>query len=184
MRLRPAFLIAAALLGSAAPASAQQWGFAPGMEAMYLRTIQEELARTGFYRGQIDGIDGPQTRQAIADWQRAAGQPVDGIPTTRLVEALRYGPRYSAPPRPAVDPVVRRIQQVLGAQGYYNGAPDGIYGPQTEDAIKQWQEDHGMQRTGRIDQALLDSLRAAAEPPPGQQQQQQQQPAPAEPAPQ
>ncbi|MFO1061724.1 MAG: peptidoglycan-binding protein [Dongiaceae bacterium] len=175
MRLLSSVMLAAALLGAAAAAPAQQGGFAPGLEAMYLRTIQDELARAGFYRGPVDGIDGPQTRQAIRDWQRAAGQPVDGMPTTQLVEALRYGPRYAAPPRPAIDPGVRQVQQLLGAQGYYNGAPDGIDGPQTQDAIKQWQEDHGMQRTGRIDQALLDSLHAAAEPP---QQEPAEQPAP------
>jgi peptidoglycan hydrolase-like protein with peptidoglycan-binding domain len=178
MRLVPIFLLAAATLGAAATAAAADLGFAPGMEAMYLRTIQEELAKGGFYGGPIDGIDGPQTRQAIRDWQSVAHEPVDGVPTTLLVEQLRYGPRYTAPPRPVVDPTVREAQQLLGDQGYYNGAPDGIYGAQTQAAIKQWQEDHGMPRTGRIDQALLDSLHAASEPP-----QQQQQPAPGRPAP-
>jgi peptidoglycan hydrolase-like protein with peptidoglycan-binding domain len=165
MRLVPSLLLAAAALAAAGGAAADDLGFAPGMEAMYLRTIQEELAKGGFYRGPIDGVDGPQTRQAIRDWQRMAHEPVDGVPTTRLVEELRYGPRYSAPPRPVADPAVRETQQVLGQQGYYSGPPDGIYGAQTQDAIKQWQEDHGMRRTGQIDDALLESLHAASQQP-------------------
>jgi peptidoglycan hydrolase-like protein with peptidoglycan-binding domain len=176
MRLVPSLLLAAAALAAASGAAAEDAGFAPGMEAMYLRTIQEELAKGGFYRGPIDGADGPQTRQAIRDWQRMAHEPADGVPSTRLVEELRYGPKYTAPPRPVVDPAVREAQQLLGQQGYYSGPPDGIYGAQTQDAIKQWQEDHGMRRTGQIDDALLQSLHTASQQPPAPQEAQ---PAPA-----
>ena len=49
-------------------------------------------------------------------------------------------------------------QKLLLIEGYFRGAVDGRNGPQTQDAIKQWQENHGMARTGEVDAALLMSL--------------------------
>lgn len=39
---------------------------------------QAELADMGYYNGDVDGIVGPLTRQAIADFQADNGLPVDG----------------------------------------------------------------------------------------------------------
>jgi hypothetical protein len=39
---------------------------------------QERLAREGYYRGEIDGILGPETRRAIARYQSDHGQRVTG----------------------------------------------------------------------------------------------------------
>ena len=35
--------------------------------------LQRRLARAGYYRGSIDGVLGPQTRQAIRAYERAHG---------------------------------------------------------------------------------------------------------------
>jgi hypothetical protein len=49
---------------------------------------QERLAQEGYYRGEIDGVLGPQTRRAIATYQRNHGLTVTGHLTTRTIEAL------------------------------------------------------------------------------------------------
>ena len=54
--------------------------------------------------------------------------------------------------------VVSSVQSDLAAQGYNPGPADGIPGPQTEQAIAQYQQDNGMPATGQIDSTLLDSL--------------------------
>jgi len=172
MRLVLAFVVMMMAIGAA---HADNRAFAPGMEAMYVRAIQGELSKAGFYHGPIDGQAGPQTQQAIRAWQRATGRKVDGVPTAAMVDQLHYGnkpppagsragagpappPPASAAPGAANDAEVAVAQKLLGVEGYYRGAVDGRSGPQTQDAIKQWQENHGMARTGEVDAALLMSL--------------------------
>lgn len=40
--------------------------------------VQQRLANLGFYHGNLDGIVGPQTREAIADFQARTGLEVSG----------------------------------------------------------------------------------------------------------
>jgi peptidoglycan hydrolase-like protein with peptidoglycan-binding domain len=152
---------------------------APAAEATYVRAIQDELTKLGYYHGEIDGKLGPQTEEAIGAWQHASGRKVDGIPTAAMVGQMRKGkpsaaakpakptaapppaePEAAPPETPAtaVDGEVAAVQKLMLIEGYYHGVVDGRNGPQTQDAIKQWQENHGMARTGEVDAALLLSL--------------------------
>ncbi|MGB8353475.1 MAG: peptidoglycan-binding domain-containing protein [Chthoniobacteraceae bacterium] len=54
--------------------------------------------------------------------------------------------------------VVSNVQSTLANDGYNPGPVDGVPGPQTEQAIAQYQDDNGMPATGQIDSALLNSL--------------------------
>jgi His-Xaa-Ser repeat protein HxsA len=58
----------------------------------------------------------------------------------------------------AFQALVYRVQVALFALGYYNGAIDGLIGPQTRAAISLYQRNHGLQVTGTIDDELLDAL--------------------------
>jgi putative peptidoglycan binding protein len=51
--------------------------------------VQERLARQGYYDGEIDGVLGPQTRRAIARYQRDHGQRATGDLTTHTFQAAR-----------------------------------------------------------------------------------------------
>jgi peptidoglycan hydrolase-like protein with peptidoglycan-binding domain len=50
------------------------------------------------------------------------------------------------------------VQRKLKALGYYSGSIDGEIGPLTRSAIRAYQEENGLEITGRIDKALLASL--------------------------
>ena len=50
------------------------------------------------------------------------------------------------------------VQRSLRQNGYYRGDIDGDIGAGTRGAIRQYQYDHRLEVTGRIDRALLDSL--------------------------
>ena len=50
------------------------------------------------------------------------------------------------------------LQTQLQTAGYYKGPLDGIYGPQTVDAVKQLQTDSGLPVTGLVDQATAKAL--------------------------
>ena len=51
--------------------------------------VQEKLARQDYYHGEIDGVMGPETRRAIARYQRSHGLHANGDLTMETLEALR-----------------------------------------------------------------------------------------------
>ncbi|MCI4643962.1 MAG: peptidoglycan-binding protein [Hyphomonadaceae bacterium] len=57
---------------------------------------------------------------------------------------------------------MRAVQTALGALGYDVGAPDGVFGPATRDAIRQYQAQAGLSETGTLTAELVDSLNARA----------------------
>lgn len=51
-------------------------------------SVQQALAKLGFYRGRIDGAAGPGTREAIIRFERRNGMPATGVISSRLLRAL------------------------------------------------------------------------------------------------
>ncbi len=60
----------------------------------------------------------------------------------------------------------RLIQQGLRNEGFHPGTPDGLFGPRTRAAIREWQQSRGASTTGYLNDAEAELLRAAAAPPP------------------
>jgi hypothetical protein len=79
--------------------------------ATNVRELQEDLAKVGCYSGQIDGALGPVTKQAIRNFQSAAGLSADGVygPNTqaRLLADAKTGTKVcssSGPTTPTTKP--------------------------------------------------------------------------------
>jgi peptidoglycan hydrolase-like protein with peptidoglycan-binding domain len=74
-----------------------------------MRAVQNQLAQWGFYRGEIDGQPGPETRRAIRDFQEENGFWPSGKLDNWTLQALRAfpGQRNGPPIRRA--PVDRRF---------------------------------------------------------------------------
>ena len=53
---------------------------------------------------------------------------------------------------------VRQAQEALKAQGHDPGPIDGLMGPQTRQALKEFQSSNGLQQTGRLDAETKDKL--------------------------
>lgn len=53
-----------------------------------VRTIQRKLKNWGYYKGTIDGIFGPQTKEAVKYFQRKNGLKADGIVGDKTLAAL------------------------------------------------------------------------------------------------
>ena len=56
---------------------------------------------------------------------------------------------------------VKAVQTVLAAMGYEPGPADGLLGTGTIDAISAYQAANGLEQTGQINAALVESLNAA-----------------------
>jgi peptidoglycan hydrolase-like protein with peptidoglycan-binding domain len=63
-----------------------------------------------------------------------------------------------APARPKGDPKVEQVQAVLKELNFYDGAVDGIAGPNTTRAIEEYRRKMGLRVTGEIDAELLEML--------------------------
>jgi hypothetical protein len=60
-------------------------------QALSTRAVQTALAWRGYYRGRIDGVMGPETRDAIRSFQAHQSLPVTGQIDHGLLNALRRG---------------------------------------------------------------------------------------------
>ncbi len=63
----------------------------------------------------------------------------------------------------AVSTYTATLQQALTDSGYYTGAIDGVYGPDTVAAVENLQTSNGLPVTGTVDKATADALQAALE---------------------
>ncbi len=54
---------------------------------------------------------------------------------------------------------VRKVQQALQSEGMQVGRVDGVMGPETEAALRQFQQKNNLEQTGRIDSATLTALK-------------------------
>jgi len=152
------FLDAGCLEGDAqAEAEAQQW------VSDYVSAIQTDLQTIGYYDGEIDGIYGPLTIEAVEGFQEDNGLPVTGLvdPPTQGALQAALGDRTSAQ--------VGALQAIMIATGHYTGPVDGIWSPTVESALIELQEDLGVAATGEIDattlRALENALAASGEEP-------------------
>ena len=64
----------------------------PSLDPVFVRSVQIELVERGYYHGEIDGIAGPKTLEAVDRFQRDAGLVVNGAMDQRLLEELRTQP--------------------------------------------------------------------------------------------
>lgn len=124
------------------------------------RQIQTALRALGLYGGEIDGIYGVVTADAVRRFQSSNGMTADGVAGPQTLAALgiyTYGGEgvYKTGSR---GDMVRRIQTALRAVGYYAGETDGIFGPLTEGALINWQRDNGLAADGIAGSATLSVL--------------------------
>lgn len=53
---------------------------------------------------------------------------------------------------------IRQAQQQLSDKGLYTGQVDGVMGPKTQAALKEFQQKQGMQASGKLDSSTLAAL--------------------------
>lgn len=53
---------------------------------------------------------------------------------------------------------IRDIQQSLNTEGYFRGSVDGVFGPDTVAALRQFQLDNGLESNGLVTGRTLDTL--------------------------
>lgn len=128
-----------------------------GDEGPAVRDIQDRLAALGFEPdGDSRSTFGEGTRRAVVGFQKAKGLDADGIvgPDTWrvLYEAgYRLGDRIIFMRRPMIrGEDVAELQSRLNSLGFDSGKVDGIYGPDTERAVVDFQHNRHLAEDGRV----------------------------------
>lgn len=138
----------------------------PGQRSGAVRDIQRRLITLDYEisTSELNGRFGQSTLAAIRAFQERRGLVVDGLvgdETWReLVEAsLRLGDRtlyLRAPPLRGDD--IRALQDRLGALGFDVGRVDGIFGPRTARAIREFQANYGIPADAIVGRSTLRAL--------------------------
>lgn len=107
-----------------------------GSKGDLVKLVQLMLNENGYNCGTADGIFGTNTEKAVEKYQRAKGLSVDGIVGNNTYaklfadSLLKNGNRGE---------LVKQCQTMLNQKGYSAGSADGIFGSNTEKAVKALQ---------------------------------------------
>lgn len=137
----------------------------PGALGDAVRDLQHRLARLGHDpAGDDPGRFGPATVAAVRAFQESRGLRADGVcgdqTWAAVVEAgYRLGDRlvYLRQPMLRGDDVAV-LQRRLGALGFDAGRVDGIFGPRTEQALREFQRNAGLTVDGVSGPSTLATL--------------------------
>ncbi|MDR1570245.1 MAG: peptidoglycan-binding protein [Oscillospiraceae bacterium] len=171
----------------------------PGMRGSDVQALQEYLIRLGYLPGPATDYYGEQTKAAVLLFQQNNGLDADGIAGAKTLSLLSSSHAVTAgggtptppPTAPPITPaptataagdntlrlgdtgtMVVALQERLYELAYLSGSADGQYGAETQQAVRAFQQNHGLSVTGVADettQRRLYSSEAApmATPPTG-----------------
>ena len=147
--------------------------------------LQAALKLLGFYPDTVDGIFSQSTARAVSQFQEAAGLATDGIvgqdTWNRLfpqTPSAIENPIANAPvtadnseinpqAQPTNFPVLRRrmrgpavrdLQERLRVKGFLRMSADGVFGPETQAAVKAAQRQYQLPADGIVGRATWEAL--------------------------
>jgi peptidoglycan hydrolase-like protein with peptidoglycan-binding domain len=155
-------------LRAEAPATAVT-GLARGARGDAVRSVQQALVNQGIsVAGGVDGIFGPGTESALKQFQKQHGLSSSGIVdgATALELGLASSPLLGLTQGVRSD-AVRTLQSTLVSAGInVVGGVDGVFGPGTAAAVKQFQNKRGFSPTGTVNAATAAALVDVSDEPP------------------
>ena len=136
-----------------------------GSDGNQVAALQEALIELGYLKGSADGQYGSATASAVTAFQKKNGLPTTGYADANLQALLFSGKPYNAKgvktevkTLPVLNGLtmrsgdkgvlVRTMQSVLFAKGYYTGEITGNYDSATVAAVKAFQKKNGLKADG------------------------------------
>jgi peptidoglycan hydrolase-like protein with peptidoglycan-binding domain len=160
---------------TAQPSGSALVGLRIGSRGEAVKSLQQTIMKAGFsVVGGADGIFGVLTATALKSFQNANGLETSGVVdeataaalatvgtgsgdtahdptiTTSPLLGLRYG---------SIGSDVKALQEALIAAGIaLRGGADGVFGPATQAALRQYQQTKGLTQSGVVDDATASVL--------------------------
>ncbi len=130
----------------------------PGDTGSEIIQLQYRLQELGYFTPEKSGYYGDLTKHAVMEFQAKNGLTPDGIVGPETKAALEKD--YPQTPEPTTQPTVRlgssggtvlRVQRQLSSLKYFDYQKmDGVFNEATEAAIKQFQQDYGLEADGVV----------------------------------
>lgn len=145
--------------------------------------VQKKLKALGYYTYKIDGIYGPITANAVKKFQKQKKLVVDGIVGPKTLKAfgqVKTGDQARQPSSTTASlklanrsststlkigsqgPAVTDLQKRLKAIGQFPHAVDGVFGPLTDRAVKNFQRQYGLFADGIVGPQTLSKLQSVS----------------------
>ena len=130
-----------------------------GSSGLAVKQLQQALSDLGYDPGAADGQFGSKTEAAVKSFQADHDIAVDGIvgdiTWLNIDEADTSNPTIK---KGSTGNPVRRAQKRLTLGGYDTGGVDGIFGADTESAVKRFQKDFGLTQDGIVGPKTWDKI--------------------------
>lgn len=138
------------------PLTASAADISSGSRGTAVRQLQMNLNGLNYSAGAEDGIAGAQTVSAIRAFQREAH--LNGLVT---ISRLTADGIAGTATQGALWSIVGTLQRGLNTLGYSAGAADGVYGSDTEAAVRRFQKANGLAADGIAGPATRKALASA-----------------------
>lgn len=134
------------------------------LDALILEQTRQQLIDLGFQPEQVRLEPGPQTQQAIREFQERMGMQVTGVVGDDWAQQLREIAEARAAAQAAAQAARERnaqVQTYLAAMGFEPGNQEGNLDVATRQAITNFQEAEGLEVSGEIDDTVAAAVEAA-----------------------
>ena len=111
---------------------------------------------------QVDGKVGPNTQAALCSALQEIPPPIPPNPTP----STECDPAAQTIKKLSTGPLVTRLQNLLAERGFNPGAVDGIFGDNTDSAVKQFQQANSLSVDGIVGPNTWKALCASSPNPP------------------
>lgn len=141
-----------------------------GIKGDEVKKAQQRLSELGYYTGEVDGAFGPGTAEAVKSFQKQHQLDSDGVAGENTLTVLYSEQAQTFVPTPTPDATpsslskgdnnqtVSQMQQRLKDLEYYAGEVDGDFGGGTQEAVRLFQRQNGLDVDGIAAQMTLSAL--------------------------
>lgn len=154
--------ISLSIIGTSTPVLALP--FKKGDNNQQITNIQRCLQRLGYLKTQPNGNFGPATETAVIRFQQDNDLPPNGIVNAQTQQFLNRKCENKAPSQPlkrgSRGAAVKKLQEDLRRLGY-NSPVTEFFGPETEQAVKKFQQSRKIAANGVADQRTLNLIQIA-----------------------
>lgn len=133
-----------------------------GCTGRRVERLQYALKKAGVYKGNLDGVYGDLTYEAVRAYQRKAGLYVDGMAGAKTISSLnkKTNVNIGTSFQLAEGSKGREVEELLGFLGSkgFTTETGPLFTKQLTEDVKAWQVANGKEATGMITEAQYNSI--------------------------
>ena len=111
-----------------------------GAKGAGVKFLQEELKQLGFFEGEADGVYGAATGFAVASYANSKGLDVSLGVNAATIQSLCADTGVGTLDVGSTGTAVYAVQALLYDMGFLEESPDGKFGAQTKQAVRQYMQ--------------------------------------------